>query len=88
MLVCKSIKDRALPLIGAPSNTVSANIASLTELRRLRCRFEILQRKLVKFAPLDGLRFICHRRRNCVSFAVTLNLQRRSALNFTALMLR
>ena len=39
---CKSIKDRASPFIGAPSNTVSANIALLAELRRLRCRFEIL----------------------------------------------
>ena len=39
---CKSIKDCALPFIGAPPNTVSENIASLAEPRRLRCRFEIL----------------------------------------------
>ncbi len=29
MLVCKSIKDCALPFIGAPPNAVSANIAPL-----------------------------------------------------------
>ena len=41
---CKSIKDCALPFIGAPSNTVSENIASLAYSRCPRCCFEILQR--------------------------------------------
>ena len=71
--------------IRAPQNAVSANIASLAEPRRLCCRFEISQcRSGLNFTLLHELRFICHRRRNCVSFAVALNLQRRSGLNSIA----